>query len=92
MNDNRTPPALADDHFRPDSALRQFMAGRLGAPACWPAGAYPKRVSAHVPDETQWIHRWENEGGRTLAATLPKDRVPLDNFFHPMRPLLTQLL
>lgn len=95
MNDNRTP-APAEDlevaaHFRPDSALRQFMAGRLGAPACWPAGQYPKRISAQVPDETKWIHRWENEGGKTLA-TLPKDRAPLPHHFHTTRPLLTQLI
>ena len=66
------------------------MAGRLGAPSCWPAGRYPKRVVVHVPDETPWIHRWENEGGKTLAATLPKDRAPSLHYFYPTRPLLTQ--
>jgi hypothetical protein len=96
MKDNRTSPApLADldaaTHFKPGSALRQFMAGHLGAPGCWPAGRYPKRGFAHVPDETRWINRWENEGGRTLA-TLPKDRAPLPHYFYPTRPLLTQLI
>lgn len=97
MKDNRTPPTPPENrdaatHFKPGSALRQFIAGRLGAPGCWPAGRYPKHVSAYVPDETPWIHRWENEGGKTLAATLPRDREPLRHYFHPARPSLTQLI
>lgn len=97
MKDNRIPPARFQDldaaaHFGPGSALRQFIAGRLGAPGCWPARQSPKRVVAQLPDETPWIHRWENEGGRTLAATLPQDRVRSRHYFHPTRPLLTQLI
>ena len=97
MKDNRIPPTPLENrdaaaHFKPGSALRQFIAGRLGAPDCWPGGRYPKRVFARVPDETRWIHRWENEGGKTLAATLPKDRALSRHYFHPIRPLLTQLI
>ena len=97
MKGNRITAAHLEEldvatHFKPGSALRQFIAGRLGAPACWPARRYPKGVSAYVPDEAQWIHRWENEGGKTPAATLPRDRAPLRQYFYPTRPLLNQLI
>jgi len=98
MKDYGTPPASLEDleaatHFKPGSALRQFIAGRLGAPSCWPVRRYPKRISAYLPDETQWmIHRWENEGGKTPAATLPKDCAPLRQYFHSLQPLHSQLL
>jgi hypothetical protein len=51
------------------SALLEFMAGRLGAPGCWPDqrndAAYAKTVARA---ESPAISRWESEGGRSLPA------------------------
>jgi hypothetical protein len=51
------------------SALFEFMAGRLGAPECWPdqrndAGCTNGAARA----VSRAISRWENEGGKTLSA------------------------
>jgi hypothetical protein len=52
-----------------DSALFEFMAGRLGAPECWPDqrndAAYTNGAARAV---SRAISRWENEGGKTLSA------------------------
>src|SRR4029077_14993344 len=51
------------------SALFEFMAGRLGAPECWPdqrnGAAYTNGTARAV---SRAISRWENEGGKTLSA------------------------
>lgn len=53
------------------SALFEFMAGRLGAPECWPdqrnhaAYTYTNGAARAV---LRAISRWENEGGKTLSA------------------------
>jgi hypothetical protein len=51
------------------SALFEFMAGRLGAPGCWPDQrndtAYTNGAARAASPA---ISRWENEGGKTLAA------------------------
>ncbi len=51
------------------SALFEFMAGRLGAPECWPDQrndiAYTNGAARTV---SRAISRWENEGGKTLSA------------------------
>jgi hypothetical protein len=51
------------------SALSEFMAGRLGAPECWPDQrndpAYTNGAAGAV---SRAISRWENEGGKTLSA------------------------
>ena len=51
------------------SALFEFMAGRLGAPECWPDqrndAAYTNGATRAV---SRAISRWENEGGKTLSA------------------------
>lgn len=80
-------------HFRAGSALLEFIAGRLGAPACWPSESYRKLVHSRVPDEANAIQRWETEGGRTIAATVPthSGSAAAENFY-TTRPLLTQLI
>jgi hypothetical protein len=55
-------------HFTAGSALLEFLAGRLGAPGCWPEEARATRVPAGIPDEGTSLERWETEGGRTIAA------------------------
>ena len=98
MKDHRTPPPLLDDaseasHFKAGSALREFIAGRLGAPACWPNESYRRLVPSRVADEARSIQRWETEGGRTIAATaLPESHSAASQGFHATRPLLTQLI
>jgi hypothetical protein len=51
------------------SALSEFMAGRLGAPGCWPDQrndpAFPNGAARAASGA---ISRWENEGGKTLSA------------------------
>jgi hypothetical protein len=51
------------------SALFEFMAGRLGAPGCWPN---QRNDAAHANGAaraaSRAISRWENEGGKTLSA------------------------
>jgi hypothetical protein len=51
------------------SALFEFMAGRLGAPGCWPDQrndtAYTNGAGRAA---SRAISRWENEGGKTLSA------------------------
>lgn len=51
-------------HFSFGSALLEFMAGKLGAPGCWPAETLPGG-SRHA--DLRALNRWENEGGRTLS-------------------------
>ena len=51
------------------SALFEFMAGRLGAPGCWPDqrnGTACTNGAAGVVSRA--ISRWENEGGKTLST------------------------
>ena len=98
MKDNRTPTAAHTDpdllaHFRAGSALREFLAGRLGAPACWPNESYRKLVPARVSDEANSIQRWETEGGRTIPATALHGHSSAQlHASHTTRPLLTQLI
>jgi hypothetical protein len=51
------------------SALFEFMAGRLGAPGCWPG---QRSDAAHTNGAaraaSRAISRWENEGGKMLSA------------------------
>lgn len=51
-------------HFSFGSALLEFMAGKLGAPGCWPDETLP---GGSRPAELRALNRWENEGGRTLS-------------------------
>jgi hypothetical protein len=93
----RTPISLDDSnasaHFKAGSALSEFMAGRLGAPGCWPDESYRKSALLRVPDEARSIQRWENEGGKTTGAAAPAKGPPsAPQRFYPTRPLLTQLL
>ena len=50
------------------SALFEFMAGRLGAPGCWPSqrndAAYTNGAARAA---SRAVSRWENEGGKTLS-------------------------
>jgi hypothetical protein len=52
-----------------DSALSEFIAGRLGAPGCWPDqrndAAYTNGATRAV---SRAISRWEHEGGKTLSG------------------------
>ena len=98
MKNYRTPlaPLAASNasvHFDAGSALREFLAGRLGAPGCWPDETNRTRTFLRVPDEVSSIHRWENDGGKTVAAVAPAKgpMSPLQRF-NPTRPLLTQLI
>ena len=73
MTTHPTPPTrLADSnasgHFQAGSALSEFMAGLLGAPSFWPEESYRPSDFLRGPDEMSSIHRWEYEGGRTVAA------------------------
>jgi hypothetical protein len=80
-------------HFRAGSALREFVAGRLGAPGCWPNDSYRGRIADSVSNETASIQRWESEGGKTIAATALSNRnSAASEDLHPTRPLLTQLI
>ena len=80
-------------HFRAGSALLEFIAGRLGAPACWPNESNRKLVSPPLGDEAISILRWETEGGRTIAATARANNGPAaPEHFHTTQPLLTQLI
>lgn len=98
MKADRIRPAPLDApaaaaHFEAGSALRDFMAGRLGAPGCWPNESYRKRISVPASDEMSSIQRWETEGGRTIAATVPSEgRSAASQGFHAQRPLLTHLI
>jgi len=94
----RTPPALLDDsntaaHFKVGSALHEFMAGRLGAPGCWPNKIPRKQAVADGSGETSSIQRWETDGGKTIATNaLAKDRWAAPRLFHATKPLFTQLI
>jgi hypothetical protein len=98
MKDSRTPPPPRDDataalHFEAGSALREFMAGRLGTPTCWPNNYYRKRVPTRGLEEASSIQRWETEGGRTTPATALSENSPAPTRnFHATKPLLTQLI
>lgn len=61
----------AAGHFKAGSALREFMAGRLGFPGYWPNESDQKLVPVRVSEKEISIQRWETEGGRTIAATAP---------------------
>ena len=61
----------AAGHFKAGSALREFMAGRLGYPGYWPNESYQKLVPVRVSEKEISIQRWETEGGRTITATAP---------------------
>ena len=95
MKNYRTPlaPLAASNasvHFDAGSALREFLAGRLGAPGCWPNEPHRTRTFLRVPDEVSSIQRWESDGGKTVtAAKAPTSAL---QHFHPTRPLLTQLI
>ena len=66
------------------SALLDFIAGRLGAPGCWPNDNYSRSFVTRAPDETpRSIQRWENEGGKTIVpATFYRSRA-LHHFHAP---------
>jgi hypothetical protein len=98
MKGYRTSPSpLADSnasvHFDVGSALWEFLAGRPGAPGCWPNETHRTSTFLRVPDEVSSIQRWENEGGKTVAAAVrAKGPTSALRHFHPTRPLLTQLI
>jgi hypothetical protein len=97
MKGYRTASWLADSnasgHFTAGSALTEFLAGRLGAPGCWPDENHRTSIFLRVPEEWSSIQRWENDGGKTVAATVPAKRpTSALQHFHPTRPLLTQLI
>jgi hypothetical protein len=52
------------------SALLEFMAGKLGAPGCWPNERHFSRTEH---EELRALKRWENEGGRTPSLHLPNE-------------------
>ena len=56
-------------HYSFGSALLEFLAGRLGAPGCWPETLPGGGRQA----ELRALNRWENEGGRTLTPLAPHD-------------------
>lgn len=88
MNDHRD----AIGHFKAGSALREFIAGRLGSPGCWPNESCRTLVPPPT-EEARSIQRWETEGGRTIGASaLPENRSTASHGFHATRPLLTQLI
>jgi hypothetical protein len=94
MNGYRPAPswrsqASASGHFKVGSALSEFMAGRLGAPGCWPDKNRGRSILSRAADEVSSIQRWENDGGKTVAAASPTSALP---HFHSNRPLLTQLI
>lgn len=96
MKNNLTSPlpfhdAGAPDHFAAGSALRAFIAGRLGAPACWPNESSRKLVPARVSDDAHSIQRWETEGGKTIPP-ISERRSAASKGFYTTRPLLTQLI
>jgi hypothetical protein len=62
------PLSDAAAHFKAGSALSEFMAGRLGAPDCWPNENNRWGIFAHVPNQLTAIQRWENEGGRIIVS------------------------
>jgi hypothetical protein len=83
----------ASAHFTAGSALSEFMAGRLGAPGCWPDDGHRNSTLFRGSEEASSIHRWENEGGRTMPAVAPGKGLTFAlRHFHPTHPLLTQLL
>jgi len=82
-----------ENHFKAGSALREFIAGRLGAPACWPDGRRRKHFGAGASDEANSIERWETDGGKTTSTTAPAKRSSaIPHPFHAVKPLLTQLI
>lgn len=56
-------------HFSFGSALLEFLAGKLGAPGCWPDETHP---GGGGRAELRALNRWENEGGRTLPPLAPQ--------------------
>jgi hypothetical protein len=83
----------APTHFETGSALREFMAGRLGAPSCWPDENRRTSTFLRLPDEVSSIQRWENEGGKAFApAFQTRGQGPARQLFHPSRSFLTQLI
>lgn len=90
---SRLDDANASAHFNAGSALTEFLAGRLGAPGCWPDENHRTSHLPRGPDDMSSIQRWENEGGKTVAATAAaKGPMSALRHFHPTRPLLTQLI
>jgi hypothetical protein len=80
-------------HLEAGSALSEFMAGRLGAPSCWPDENHLTSTFLGLPDEVSSIQRWENEGGKAFApAFQTKGPGPALHLFHPGRLFLTQLI
>ena len=73
----------APTHFEAGSALSEFMAGRLGAPSCWPDENHRTSTFLRLPEEVSSIQRWENEGGKAFApAVRAKGPGPALQFFH----------
>ncbi len=98
MKGYQTPPSPLDDsnasaHFKAGSALREFMAGRLGAPGCWPDENHLTTTFQRSLDELLSFQRWENDGGKTVVtpASAKAETFALQHF-HPTRPLLSQLI
>ena len=84
-------PEPLENHFKVGSALREFIAGRLGAPGCWPVESFRARALDFASNEAASIQRWESDGGRIIAP----HATPIRNAFehlYPNRPLLTQLI
>jgi hypothetical protein len=80
-------------HLKAGSALTEFLAGRLGAPGCWPNEHHGTSHFPSVLDERSSIQRWENEGGKTVPMGTPAEDPSFAlPHFHPTRPLLTQLI
>ena len=91
MKDDPTPSTLLEDaspaaHFEAGSALREFIAGRLGAPGCWPNKTRRKHQGLGASVENSSIQRWETDGGTTAASQAAAHRL------YATRPLLTQLI
>ena len=98
MKTYRATPSLfavssAGAHFKAGSALSEFIAGRLGAPSCWPRESHRASAFLRLPEEVLSIQRWENEGGRAVAPSAPGKR-PMSALQHfPFtQPFLTQAI
>lgn len=64
----------SSSHFSFGSALLEFMAGKLGAPGCWPGET---NCGRHT--DLRALNRWENEGGRTLSPLALHATRPIPN-------------
>jgi len=60
----------SSSHFSCGSALLEFLAGKLGAPGCWPDETHP---GGGRQADLRALNRWENEGGRTLSPLALRD-------------------